>query len=166
MQILELDKEVDSFFSPSVSHGHFSFSLSGHLFGMDKGKENVTSWWILHEIMVTYGNNEQMFIHDFAGWKKTTLPSLSKEKKVTVRPDWVCEILSGNRSNDTIKKMKWLYHFGVPNYWIVDAERNYLQAFVWTDKGYLLQDMLADDEKKAIEPFAETIFDGESLFFV
>jgi hypothetical protein len=34
---------------------------------------------------------------------------------VTVRPDWVCEILSTNRSNDLVVKMKILREAGVPH---------------------------------------------------
>ena len=72
---------------------------------------------------------------------------------VMVRPDWVCEILSTNRTNDLIKKKRVYHRFGVPHYWIIDPAEETLLVNRWSQDGYV--EILAAErgERVRAEPF-------------
>jgi hypothetical protein len=42
--------------------------------------------------------------------------------RVSVLPDWVCEVLSSNRRKDLVEKRARLHDAGVGHSWIVDPE--------------------------------------------
>lgn len=70
-----------------------------------------------------------------------------------VRPDWVCEILSTNRTNDLIKKKRVYHRFGVPHCWIIDPAEETLLVNRWTPEGYV--EILAAERSERVraEPF-------------
>ena len=72
---------------------------------------------------------------------------------VTLRPDWVCEILSTNRRNDLVKK-KHIYHrHQVGHYWIVDPEQLTLLVYRWHPDGYLEVLSAQRGDRVRAEPF-------------
>jgi Uma2 family endonuclease len=110
-------------------------------------------WWIRTEISVVYPERQNGFIHDLAGWKKETYPQKPQGKKILERPDWVCEILSGNRKDDLDTK-KWVLHeHKVPYYWIVDLKAEMISVLRWEKEGYLILADARCSEKRTLLPF-------------
>ena len=88
------------------------------------------------EVEVEYTSPE-VFRHDLVGWRRERSPE-TRGRPVTLRPDWVCEILSeSNASNDTVRKLRGLHRAGVPHYWLLDPGRLTQTVLRWTQEGYL-----------------------------
>ena len=88
-----------------------------------------------------------------AGWRRERVPERPRGAVVRVRPDWVCEILSTNKSNDLVKKKRVYHRHEVPHYWILDPERETLTVHRWSREGYV--DILTAErgERVRAEPF-------------
>ena len=50
-------------------------------------------WWFATEVEVLF-EPTQVFRPDIAGWRRERMIELPVEVPVTLRPDWICEILS------------------------------------------------------------------------
>ncbi len=116
-------------------------------------RKGPTGWWIRTEISVIYEGRPNGFVHDLAGWKKENYPEKPRGKRIVERPDWVCEILSGNKKDDLNTK-KWVLHeHKVPYYWIVDLESEIISVLRWEKDGYLIVADAGKSEKRILEPF-------------
>jgi Uma2 family endonuclease len=79
-----------------------------------------------------------------------------KERPITLRPDWICEIVSeANRTTDTVKKLRRYHQAGVPHYWILDHIDRTLTIHRHTLDGYLVALPAEAGERVHAEPFAE-----------
>lgn len=109
-------------------------------------------WWILPEVDVQLGANG--YRPDVAGWRRERAPEPPQGRPVTLRPDWICEVLSDtNRHNDTIRKLRRYHEAGVPHYWLLDPETGTLNVFRHEPQGYLSV-LVADRPQRArAEPF-------------
>jgi Uma2 family endonuclease len=152
---------------PSYEHADFQGRLIVELSSFIKkggGGGPSIGWWITPEISVVYEGQVHGFVHDIAGWRKDKHTEKPRGKKVTVKPDWVCEILSGNKSNDTVIK-KWVLHeHRVEYYWIVDLKDKIISVYEWNEKGYICIADARPDEKKSLKPFDTVEFDVAFLF--
>jgi Uma2 family endonuclease len=107
----------------------------------------------MSEVEVEYAPPE-VFRHDLVGWRRERSPERPRGRPVTLRPDWVCEILSeSNASNDTVRKLRALHRAGVPHYWLLDPERLTLTVLRWTPDGYLEALSATAEETVRAEPF-------------
>lgn len=121
-------------------------------------------WWIRPEINVRYDERKYGFTHDLAGWRRDKHPEKPKGKWVEVAPDWVCEILSGNRSDDLVTKRWVLHSHEVGHYWIVDTDAKTISIYRWHAEGYLLVKDACLGDKLSLEPFSGIEFDVGFLF--
>ena len=95
----------------------------------------------------------QVFRPDIAGWRRERLPELPSEVPITVRPDWICEVLSQNKRNDLIKKRRVYHRHEVGHYWIVDPTEETLAVYRWHPDGFV-EVVIADrSETVRAEPF-------------
>jgi Uma2 family endonuclease len=99
--------------------------------------------------------SDQVFRPDVAGWRRERMAVLPSEVPVTVRPDWVCELLSRNKRHDLIKKKRACHLSGVGHYWIADPIEETLAVYRWHSDGYVELIMAARDERIRAEPFEE-----------
>ena len=106
------------------------------LFNKRGGPRKPGGWWIVPEVAVKYETGS-LFSHDLAGWQRQRVPTRPTGFPVSFRPDWVCEILSSNSSNDRITKKAVLHKSEVPYYWIVDPLERSLNVLEWSGKGYI-----------------------------
>ena len=86
-------------------------------------------------------------------WRRERVPERPTGTPVLIAPDWVCEILSTNRSNDLVRK-KHIYHrHHVGHYWIADPAEKTLAVYRWHLDGYL--EVLAAERSQRVraEPF-------------
>ncbi|MES2615332.1 MAG: Uma2 family endonuclease [Bdellovibrionota bacterium] len=139
---------------PSSGHSDSQIHIGATLLNEYQTKKRGSGgWWIRTEISVVYSGRPNGFIHDLAGWKKENYPEKPVGRKVSEKPDWVCEILSGNRKDDLDTK-KWVLHeHKVPYYWIVDLESEIISVLEWNEKGYLIIADARKSEKRVLAPF-------------
>jgi Uma2 family endonuclease len=96
----------------------------------------------------------QVYRPDLAGWRRERMPRMPEEYPISVRPDWVCEILSpSNKQDDLFTKLRTYQRSQVGHYWIIDPELESLCVYRWTSEGYLLVATAQSDECIRAEPF-------------
>jgi Uma2 family endonuclease len=116
------------------------------------GGRRPGGWWFATEVEVQF-EETQVFRPDIAGWRRERLPELPAEVPITVRPDWICEILSKNKRNDLIQKKRAYHRHGVGHYWIVDPVEETLAVYRWHADGFV-EVLIADrTERVRAEPF-------------
>jgi Uma2 family endonuclease len=153
-----VDGELVRKAAPSGPHGRAQSRVAGKIGGRyDRrpGGRAPGGWWIVTEVEVEF-EAHQVYRPDVVGWRRERLPELPNHTPITVRPDWVCEVLSeSNASNDLVKKMRGYHRAGVPHYWVVDPREQTLTVYRWTAEGFLL--VLAADREDRVhaEPFDE-----------
>ena len=140
--------------SPSSEHSDSQSSIDTIIKNEFQWKrKGPNGWWIRTEISVVYEGRMNGFVHDLAGWKKENYPTKPKGTRIVEKPDWVCEILSGNRKDDLDTK-KWVLHdHRVPYYWIVDLQAEIISVLEWSEKGYVIIADARKSEKRILAPF-------------
>jgi Uma2 family endonuclease len=93
---------------------------------------------------------------DVTGWRRDRCPERPTGTPVTVRPDWMCEVLSPkNATNDTVKKLRLYHRVGIPHYWIVDPTAATLTVMRWSEPGYVTVLSAERGETVRAEPIGE-----------
>src|SRR5262249_20591287 len=108
---------------PRPRHARVASALGSVLFGsFDAGVGGPGGWWILIEPGIELPEAPEV-APDIAGWRVTTMPEL-RDEAISIRPDWVCEVLSpSNRAYDRAVKFPFYARVGVPNLWVVEDAR-------------------------------------------
>lgn len=102
---------------------------------------------------------------DLAGWRRERLPSFPESSPVTVRPDWVCEILSrSNASRDLWEKLRLYHEASVPHYWVLDPDHRTLRVHRFAEPGYQVVLDVGHDAVVRAEPFDEIELVVRELF--
>lgn len=150
--------------APDFDHGECQLALGAGLFPMSRPADHRTGWWLGSEVDVLYGPND-LYRHDVVGWRRDRVGERPKGRPVTIRPDWVCEILSpSNWRNDTVSKFRVLQQTGVPHYWLLDLEHGQLTVLRWQDGSYAIAAVAVAGEKARLEPFEEIELELALLF--
>ncbi len=138
----------------SGRHGRAQVRLARELGPFDRrpGGREPGGWWFATEVEILFAP-EAVYKPDIAGWRRERLSEPPDEFPITVRPDWVCEILSTNRRNDVIRKKRGYHRYGVPHYWIVDPAEGSLTVNRWATDGYLEVLVAERGELVRAEPF-------------
>jgi Uma2 family endonuclease len=93
---------------------------------------------------------------DLVGWRRARVPTRPSGQPITVRPDWVCEILSrSNARNDLVDKLRAYQRAEAPHYWIVDPDQEVLTAYRFGSGTYEVALTAGRDETVRAEPFGE-----------
>ncbi len=139
-----------------ITHGVSQRRIGAGIDGFDRRSSDGDipgGWWIATEAAVEYDPRE-IYHHDLAGWRRERLPTLPAGGTVSLRPDWVCEIVSpSNWARDTVTKFRTLQAHGVPHYWIVDLEHGQLTVYRFGGKVYEVAAVAQPGEKMRLEPF-------------
>ncbi len=114
---------------PSPRHGTSAFALGLELGGpFQKGMGGPGGWFFLIENEVTFG--ESLLVPDIAGWRRERMAVTPDTNWISVRPDFVCEILSNStEKRDRGVKADIYAEAGMPHYWLIDPRRQTLEAF-------------------------------------
>lgn len=116
------------------------------------GPHDAGGWWIGPEMDIVLDGNG--FRPDFVGWRLERFPPRARKRPVTVRPDWICEILSpSNSKTDTVTKLHLYHHAGVPHYWLLDPSDRTLTVYRHMPDGYLVAQRAEASEYVRAEPF-------------
>ena len=94
-------------------------------------------WWFFVELDVQFG--QELLRPDICGYRRDRVQERPKGRPVTIRPDWVCEILStSSESRDRVEKLETYFRSGVPHYWIINPLEGTLEVFRRTDLAFAL----------------------------
>jgi Uma2 family endonuclease len=141
--------------SPSLNHGRVQAKVVAALgapFDRRAGGRFPGGWWIATEVDVQLTSGG--FRPDVVGWRREHLALLPSERPTTLRPDWVCEILSdSNAATDRIRKVRAYQQAGISHYWLIDPFERTLVVMRWSEGGYVNALVATADETVRAEPF-------------
>lgn len=161
-----IDGEMVRKAAPSAEHSFCQQGISASLNSfIRRSGGGPGGWWIGTEAAVVYPGRPNGFIHDLAGWRRDRHSDRPHGKRITAKPDWVCEILSGNRGNDLVTK-KWVLHEHRVEYvWMMDLGNEILSVLKWAERGYLtIADHGPVQTCVRIEPFEAIELTPAALF--
>jgi len=146
-------------------HGGAQVRLARTLGPYDRrsGGRAPGGWWFATEVEIQLAP-DQVFRPDVAGWRRERLPELPSSVPITVRPDWICEILSTNKRNDLITKKRVYQRSEVGHDWILDPIDETLAVYRWHADGYVEVLIAAREERVRAEPFDAVEFRVGVLF--
>ncbi len=115
-------------------------------------------WWILDEPEVHL--MEDVVVPDLAGWRRERMPSLPTEAFFTLRPDWLCEVLSPSTSRlDKTRKLPSYARAGVPHVWLIDPSAQTLDVYRLELGRWVVVASHGGDERINAEPFEAVTMD-------
>ncbi|MFO0763030.1 MAG: Uma2 family endonuclease [Byssovorax sp.] len=162
-----IDGELVQKAMPSPRHGGAQASLAGTVFqpyNRRPGGRWPGGWWFATEVEVVLEEHE-IYRPDLVGWRREHLAALPDEALTTVRPDWVCEVLSpSNTRNDLVKKHRVYHRCGVPHYWVVDPMNEILTVHRWAPEAYLTVLVAERGDRVRAEPFDAIVLKVGVLF--
>ena len=115
------------------------------------------------EAPVKYGRLH-LYSHDVAGWRRERSCEYPEGYPISLRPDWVCEILSSNFRDDRVRKQKVLHEWEVPFYWLVDPGFREIRILEWHDEDYKIVKDVDVDFRGALPPFDAVPISVKALF--
>ncbi|HEX4417204.1 MAG TPA: Uma2 family endonuclease [Kofleriaceae bacterium] len=141
---------------PTFEHGRAQGRTIGRLGdAYDRkpgGSDGPGGWWLATEVDSLLDGRG--YRPDIAGWRRDRSPAPPRDRPVTLRPDWLCEIVSeSNRSVDTVTKLRRYHQAGVPHYWILDQVDRTLTVHRHMPDGYLVALRAEAGERVRAEPF-------------
>jgi Uma2 family endonuclease len=138
---------------PRLRQAYAASRLGGKLetpFGT--GAQGPGDWILLDEPELHLASD--VVVPDLAGWRRSTLPELPDEAYLTVRPDWMCEVLSpSTQRTDRVLKLSLYRREAVPYVWLLDPAAKTLEILRLDGASYRLLDTFADDARVRAEPF-------------
>lgn len=152
-----LDGEIVEKALPRGEHGVGQLR-AGRLLGRFDRKPNGPTrpggWWFATEPTIDLSMH-QTVQPDVAGWRRERMPNRPSGYPITLRPDWVCEVMCDGdaRRRDAIHKRRIYADHGVPFYWLVDTERETLTVLSLTERGYVEQLTAARTDRVRAVPF-------------
>jgi Uma2 family endonuclease len=124
---------------PSAEHGDAQLALGSFLrqhFHRAGGPSGPGGWRLLTEVDVELAAHD-IYRPDVSGWRRDRVPQRPLGRPISVRPDFVCEILSeSNAATDQVDKFRVYAASGVPFYWIADPSRKILTVYRLEGAGY------------------------------
>lgn len=153
-----LDGELVHKLAPSFEHGLGQGLVSSWVIRRFSRQPNGPSrpggWWIATEVEIKLSRH-QTVRPDLAGWRRDRAPERPSGHPVTLRPDWVCEIMSDGdaRRRDAVQKRRIYADHGIPHYWLLDTQRQVLIVLRLTDDGYVEALQAARPDRIRAEPF-------------
>lgn len=159
-----IGEEIVHWSPGTAGHSNVISVLAGRLVDPFRfGKGGPGGWWILIEPEVELG--QQILIPDLAAWHADRLAPESKTKPITVAPDWCCEVLSpSTAARDRKLKLGAYGAAGVRHVWLVDPAARTVEALELASDRFLVQAVLAGDERAGIAPFEAVELDLGSLW--
>ena len=150
---------------PAPRHSHTASAIGAFIFSSFNHKQNKGDggWWILDEPECHLADD--VVVPDIAGWRKANMPELPETAWISVKPDWVCEVISPSTAKyDRGVKRQIYAREGVGHYWIVDPEAKMVEVFALNEGNWMLLITASDDEVVNLPPFEVLPFDLSALW--
>jgi len=142
---------------PAMPHAAAATALSEELGPpFKRGRGGPGGWIILYEPEVHLARD--IVVPDLGGWRRETMGSIPNEPYVTIRPDWVCEVLSpATERFDRGNKIALYARAGVAHVWLVNPLQRTLEVLRLSaerPEQWWTMGVFRDDAKVTAEPFA------------
>lgn len=130
-----------------------------------QGKGGPGGWWIQVEPEIHFIRDTEVCVLDLGGWRRERMPSLPRDHRYEIVPDWVCEILSPDTAKkDRALKLPLYARFGVAHVWLVDPLERTLEAFELLAGRWMLIAILKDEDPVCLAPFEAVTFSLADLW--
>ncbi len=152
--------------TPSAEHGAAQRKIGALVDPFDHrpGGRFPGGWWLMTEVEVQLSSSD-LVRPDLVGWRRDRVPERPRGSPVTIRPDWIAEVLSPSNSGvDRVTKLNLYHRFEVGHYWIMDPMEETLSVFRRTESGYLLVVAAAAGDRVRAEPFEAIELDVGEIF--
>jgi Uma2 family endonuclease len=120
-----------------------------------RGRGGPGGWILLDEPELHFAHD--VLVPDLAGWRRETMPAVANEPYFTIRPDWVCEVLSPSTERyDRAAKIALYAAAGVAHAWLVNPLQRTLEILrlsAATPREWSAIGVHRDDAKVRAEPF-------------
>ena len=120
-----------------------------------RGRGGPGGWIILDEPELHLQGN--VLVPDLGGWRRETMGFVANEPFFTIRPDWVCEVLSrSTESLDRGEKIRLYARSGVISAWLVNPIARTLEVLRLSSEKpgeWLTLGVFRDDARVRAEPF-------------
>jgi Uma2 family endonuclease len=120
-----------------------------------RGRGGPGGWIILDEPELHLDRN--VLVPDLGGWRRETMGAIANEPYFTVRPDWVCEVISpATERYDRGDKIALYAAAGVAHAWLVNPLQRtleVLQLSTATPRQWLTLGVFRDDARVRSAPF-------------
>lgn len=134
----------------------------GRAFDRKAGGRWPGGWWLFVELDILLG--DEVLRPDVCGYRRDRVKEAPTGRPISLRPDWVCEILSpGHAKTDRVEKLQTYFAAGVPHYWLVDPIEGSLEIFRRTDLAYALVQSAHRGQRLKPEPFDALEFSVDEL---
>jgi Uma2 family endonuclease len=149
---------------PRLTHAHAASVLGEELGGpFRSGRGGPGGWILLDEPELHLAAD--IIVPNLAGWRRATLPELPDAAFLSVRPDWVCEVLSpSTQRTDRVLKMPMYRRELVPHVWLIDPDAKTLEVYRVDGANYRLIDSYAEEVPVRAEPFEAIVLDLGALW--
>jgi Uma2 family endonuclease len=118
------------------------------------GRGGPGGWWILPEPELHLGAD--VLVPDYAGWRRTRMPSVPVTAYFPLAPDWVCEIISPSTAAlDRARKVALYAREQVGHAWLIDPIARTLEVLRLETGRWVIVSTHAGDVTVRAEPFAE-----------
>jgi Uma2 family endonuclease len=138
---------------PTPRHNSAAGNLTSELTGpYQKGRGGPGGWIFLFETEVKFDGD--ILVPDISGWRLERLSGYPETNYMTVRPDWVCEVLSASTERrDRTAKRRIYAEAGVPYLWLVDPRQQMLEAFRLVEGDWSLAGTWRSGDQVSAPPF-------------
>lgn len=129
------------------------------------GRGGPGGWWIIFEPELHFIVDAEVDVPDLAGWRRERMPRPPSGHRITVVPDWVCEVLSpSTESKDRQIKMPIYARFGVAHVWLVDPLKRTLEAYALSAGNWVESGRFGGRDQVAVPPFEAVTIDLTDLW--
>ena len=148
--------------APRQRHGVLQLRIGGQL---DRLLGAVPAgWWIVAEPDVRLAQH-RIVRPDLAAWRKESMPELTDDWPIDLRPDWVCEIASPSNSHyDRGPKSKVYLEAGIPWYWLADPQERTLEVYQNQGESWRYHGSFTDGDVVGLPPFDAAVLTMSELF--
>jgi len=156
--------ELHAFPRPAFPHANLATVISVLIGGaFHLGRGGPGGWLILFEPELHFGRD--VLIPDFAGWRRTRLPSVPDVPWLTLAPDWACEFLSPSTAVfDRTRKLEIYAREGVSWMWMIDPAARTLEIFRLEEGCWSVVGVHGRNAVVRAEPFTEIELDLSSFW--
>jgi len=149
---------------PAPRHAVATSYLGGELTGpFGRGKGGPGGWLILDEPELHLDGH--VIVPDLAGWLRERMPQVPETAWFTLRPDWVCEVLSPSTAIlDRTRKQDIYREQGVPWLWFVDPNARTIEVLKLSGQDLVVAGTFGGDGEMRIPPFAAVAIDVAALW--
>jgi Uma2 family endonuclease len=149
---------------PASPHAAAASVLGGRLVPpFHEGRGGPGGWWVVLEPELHL--EADVLVPDWAGWRRTRMPTYPKCAYFTLAPDWICEILSPSTSQlDRAQKLAIYAREGVSHAWLIDPDAETLEVLRLENGRWTILATHAGNEVVRAEPFADIAIELQALW--